>query len=38
MSIDEMMNELKHYTNSDLMDCTVREIVEMYCELFKEEA
>ena len=37
MSIDEMMNELKHFTNADLRERTVNEICEMYCELFKEE-
>lgn len=38
MSIDEMINELKHYTNADLMDRTINEICEMYHELFKGEA
>lgn len=37
MSIDEMMNELKHYTNADLRERTVNEICEMYYELFKGE-
>lgn len=37
MTIDTMINELKHYVNYDLMDCTVNQIVKMYCELFKTE-
>lgn len=37
MSIEAMINELKHYTSSDLYDKTVNQIVEMYCNLFGEE-
>ena len=37
MSIDEMINELKHFTNADLRDRTINEICEMYHELFKGE-
>lgn len=37
MSIDEMINELKHFTSADLRDRTVNEICEMYYELFKGE-
>ena len=37
MSIEEMINELKHYTNTDLYDCSINQIVEMYCNLFGEE-
>lgn len=36
MTIDAMINELKHYTNADLENCTVNQIVEMYSNLFKE--
>lgn len=38
MTIEEMINELKHYTNTDLYDCSINQIVEMYCNLFGEEA
>jgi hypothetical protein len=37
MSIDEMINELKHFTNADLRERTINEICEMYHELFKGE-
>lgn len=36
MTIDAMIKELTHYTNTDLMECTVNQIVEMYCILFEK--
>lgn len=35
MSINEMINELKHYTNVDFRERPMKEVVEMYHELFK---
>lgn len=37
MTIDNMINELKHYTKTDLMECSVNQIVAMYNELFQEK-
>lgn len=37
MTIDAMINELKHYTNADLENWTVKQITEAYCRLFEEE-
>ena len=34
MTIEAMINELKHYTNTDLMDCSINQIIEMYNNLF----
>jgi hypothetical protein len=36
MTIEQMINELKHYTNCDLMECSINTIVEMYVKLFGE--
>jgi hypothetical protein len=37
MTIEQMMNELKHYVQCDVEDMTVREIIETYVSLFGEE-
>jgi hypothetical protein len=37
MTIEQMMNELKHYVQCDVEDMTVREIIAAYVELFGEE-
>lgn len=36
-TIDYMMNELKHYTNQDVEEMTVAQIIETYTNLFGEE-
>lgn len=36
-TIEYMMNELKHYTNQDVEEMTVVQIIEAYTNLFGEE-
>lgn len=37
ITIEKMIEELKHYTNTDLMDKTINQIIEMYETLFGGE-
>ena len=37
ITIEKMINELKHYTNNDLYDCTINQIISMYYNLFGKE-
>ena len=35
-TIEQMIEVLKHYTNADIYEWSVKQIVEAYCKLYEE--